>query len=84
MTKNILAPLGMTAAALAIDARNSEENTWFWNNTFDNFKWTDEGHFEIRSGFGSSLFKILMFYGKEPLKQLKMKQNKKENFYECY
>ena len=35
--KNILAPLGITAAASAIDAR-IKKNAWFWNNNFNNFK----------------------------------------------
>ena len=35
--KNILTPLGITAAASAIDAGIQKRNTWFWNNNFDNF-----------------------------------------------
>ena len=35
--KNILTPLGITAAASAIDAGIKKKNTWFWNNNFDNF-----------------------------------------------
>ena len=35
--KNILTPLGITAAASAIDAGIQKKNTWFWNNNFDNF-----------------------------------------------
>ena len=35
--KNVLAPLGITAAASAIDA-GIKKNTWFWNNNFNNFK----------------------------------------------
>ena len=38
LTKNVLAPLGITAAASAIDAGIKKKNTWFWNNNFDNFK----------------------------------------------
>ena len=37
LAKNILAPLGITAAASAIDA-GIQKNTWFWNNNFNNFK----------------------------------------------
>ena len=36
LAKNILAPLGIIAAASAI------ENTWFRNNNFNNFKQKDE------------------------------------------
>ena len=40
IAKNILARLGLTAAASAIDAEgNSKENTWLWDNNFNNFKW---------------------------------------------
>ena len=37
LAKNVLAPLGITAAASAIDA-GIKKNTWFWNNNFNNFK----------------------------------------------
>ena len=37
LAKNVLAPLGITAAASAIDA-GIQKNTWFWNNNFNNFK----------------------------------------------
>ena len=37
MVKDILARLGITAAASAIDARMKKENTWFWNNHFNHF-----------------------------------------------
>ena len=37
LAKNILAPLGITAAASAIDAGIQKKNTWFWNNSFNNF-----------------------------------------------
>ena len=37
LAKNVLAPLGITAAASAIDA-GFQKNTWFWNNNFNNFK----------------------------------------------
>ena len=40
--KNVLAPLGITAAASAIDAGIQNKNAWFWNNNFDNFKWKYE------------------------------------------
>ena len=33
LPKNILAPLGVTTAASAI-----HQNTWFWDNNFNNFK----------------------------------------------
>ena len=36
--KNILAPLGITAAASAIDAGIQKKNTWFWSNNFNNLK----------------------------------------------
>ena len=40
IAKNILARLGLTAAASAIDVEgNSKENTWLWDNNFNNFKW---------------------------------------------
>ena len=31
LAKNILAPLGITAATWAIDAGIQKNNTWFWN-----------------------------------------------------
>ena len=37
LAKNILAPLGITATASAIDA-GIQKNTWIWNNNFNNFK----------------------------------------------
>ena len=39
LAKNILAPLGITAAASAIDAgiQKKKKKTWFWNNDFNNF-----------------------------------------------
>ena len=37
LAKNILAPLGITAAASTIDGA-IQKNTWFWNNNFSNFK----------------------------------------------
>ena len=39
LAKNVLAPLGITAAASAIDAGiQRKKNTWFWNKNFNNFK----------------------------------------------
>ena len=37
LAKNVLPPLGITAAASAIDAEIQKKNTWFWNN-INNFK----------------------------------------------
>ena len=40
LAKNVLAPLGITAAASAIGAgiqKKNKKNTWFWNNNFNNF-----------------------------------------------
>ena len=45
LAKNILAPLGTTAAASA-RCRNSKENISFWNNNFNNFKWRNEWYYE--------------------------------------
>ena len=38
LAKNVLAPLGITAAASAIDAGIQKKNTWFWKYDFNNFK----------------------------------------------
>ena len=40
LAKNVLAPLGITAAASAIDAgiQKKKKNTWFWKHDFNNFK----------------------------------------------
>ena len=38
LAKNILAPLGITAAALAIYAGIQKKNTWFWKYDFNNVK----------------------------------------------
>ena len=38
LAKNVLPPLGITAAASAIDAGIKKKNTWLWNNNFNNFK----------------------------------------------
>ena len=37
LAKNVLAPLGITAAASAIDAGIQKKNAWIWNNNFNNF-----------------------------------------------
>ena len=42
LAKNVLAPLGTTAAASAIDAeiqKKKKKNTWLWKYNFNNFKW---------------------------------------------
>ena len=39
LAKNVLASLGITAAASAIDSGIQNKNTWFWKYDFDNFKW---------------------------------------------
>ena len=39
LAKNILAPLGITAAASAIDAgiqKKNKKKTWIWDNNFNN------------------------------------------------
>ena len=38
LAKYVLAPLGITAVASAIDTGIQKQNTWFWNNNFNNFK----------------------------------------------
>ena len=37
LARNVLATLGITAAASTIDA-GIQKNTWLWNNDFNNFK----------------------------------------------
>ena len=37
LARNVLIPLGLTAAASAADA-GIQKNTWFWNSNFSNFK----------------------------------------------
>ena len=37
LARNVLATLGITAAASAIDA-GIQKNTWLWNNKINNFK----------------------------------------------
>ena len=41
LAKNILAPLGITEAASAIDAEIREIKTWFWNDNINNFERID-------------------------------------------
>ena len=36
--KNVLAPLGITAAASAFDSGIFLKSTWIWNNNLNNFK----------------------------------------------
>ena len=38
LAKNVLVPLGIRAAASAIDAKIKKKNTWFRNNNFNTFK----------------------------------------------
>ena len=38
LAKNVLAPLGITAAASAIDAGIQKKTTWFWKYDLNNFK----------------------------------------------
>ena len=38
LARNVLAPLGITAAASASDAGIQKENTWFWKYNFNNIK----------------------------------------------
>ena len=43
LAKNVLAPLGITAAASTIDAGiQKRKNTWFWKYNFNNFNWRNE------------------------------------------
>ena len=42
LAKDVLAPLGITAAASAFDAGILKKNPWFWNNNFNNFKWRNQ------------------------------------------
>ena len=46
--KNILATLGIIAAASAIDAE-VQKNTWVWDNNFNNFKQRNKWHNGNRS-----------------------------------
>ena len=47
--KNVLAPLGITAAASAIDSGILKKNTWLREYRLNNFKQRNEGHNEDRS-----------------------------------
>ena len=47
--KNVLAPLGITAAASAIDSGILKKNTWLREYRLNNFKQRNEGHNENRS-----------------------------------
>ena len=38
LAKNVLAPLGITAATSTIDAGIQKKTTWFWKYDFNNFK----------------------------------------------
>ena len=38
LAKNVLAALGITAAASAIDAGIKKTTTWFWNSNLNNFE----------------------------------------------
>ena len=38
LAKNVLAPLGITAGASAIDAGIKKKNAWFWEYDLNNFK----------------------------------------------
>ena len=38
LAKNVLVPLGITAAASEIDAGIQKKDTWFWDSSFNNFK----------------------------------------------
>ena len=42
LEENVLAPLGITAAASALDAGIQTKITWTWNKNFNNFKWRNE------------------------------------------
>ena len=38
LAKNLLAPLGLSAAMSAIDGSIKKKDAWFWNNNLNNFK----------------------------------------------
>ena len=42
LAKNVLAPLGITAGASAIDAGIKKKNSWFWEYDLNNFKRRNE------------------------------------------
>ena len=46
LAKKILAPLGITGVASAIDAGILKKNSWFWNTIFNNLKQRNEWHNE--------------------------------------
>ena len=46
LAKNVLAALGITAAASAIDAGIKKKTIWFWNNNINNFKRRNEWYNE--------------------------------------
>ena len=76
IANNILAPLGITASAPSIDAGIQKKKHGSGTTTLmiSNKEWMAKWKL-------FKLFKILIFYWKELLKQLKMKQNnKKEDF----
>ena len=75
LAKNILDPLGITAAASAIDAEIQKKMHGPGTTIL---VISNEEMNEILKFF-KVLFKILIFYWKELLKQLKMKQNNKKN-----
>ena len=76
LAKNVLTPLGITAAASAIDA--GIQKKIFCSGTTTLIILNEEMN-DIMKLF--KLLKILIFYWKESLKQLKTKQkNKKEDF----
>ena len=77
LAKNVLAPLGITAAASAIDAGIQKKNTWFWKYNFNNFKWRNEWY---NQNYSSSR-KFSYFKKKQSLKQLKMKQRIKRKIF---
>ena len=46
LAKNVLAPLGITAAASALDA-GIKKKTWIWDNNFNDFWWKNEWYNKI-------------------------------------
>ena len=42
LAKNVLSPLGITAATSAIHAGIKKKNAWFWDNNFNNFQQRNE------------------------------------------
>ena len=79
IAKNILAPLGITASASAIDGAIQKKIHDSGTKTLINL------NEETNDSKLLKLWRIQIFYYKETLKQLKMKQkNKKEDFLVCY